>query len=256
MKTIAVHSTKGGTGKSTLSVIILNALAGAGHTCLAVDTDMINHSLSFSFNAGVPYEKILEKNIFKVFTGEPVDKNILPVRDRVDLLHADVRLSDFRSIETFKRMKSALGGLAYDYAVIDTAPAFDNIIVNVLTASDTLIIPVQQDVFNYQSLKYLFKKLEGLELADLDTHIVLNQYEKPRTENKAAYKNQLIDLFTEDVDLAGFINPVHVSKSGVIRKYINDQGYRINARGETKKQYDELISLIQSVIGVTVQGDI
>jgi chromosome partitioning protein len=52
MKTITVNSTKGGTGKSTLSIILVNVLSGAGYKCLAVDADMINHSLSFYYNSG------------------------------------------------------------------------------------------------------------------------------------------------------------------------------------------------------------
>ena len=81
MKTIIFNSTKGGTGKSTLSIITLNALAGAGYKCLAIDTDMINHSLSFYFNRGISFESIYEKNIFHVFTGSSIKENTLPVTD-------------------------------------------------------------------------------------------------------------------------------------------------------------------------------
>jgi chromosome partitioning protein len=256
MKTITFNSTKGGTGKSTLSIITLNALAGAGYKCLAIDTDMINHSLSFYFNSGIPFESIYERNIFKVFTGSSVKENVLPITDRIDLLHADIRLADFRSIETFKRLKGALEGLDYDYVVIDTSPNFDNIIVNVLMASDILLIPVQQDVFNFQSVKYLFQKLSGLELPDLDIHVILNQYERPRSGNKATYTNQLIDLFTNDKVISNFINPVHISKSSIIRKYINGQNYRLNSRVETKKQYEELTSLIESITQIRIEEDI
>jgi chromosome partitioning protein len=256
LKTITFNSTKGGTGKSTLSVIMVNALANAGYKCLAIDTDMINHSLSFYFNTNIPFDTILEKNIFKVFTGSAIKDTIIPITDTIDLIHADVRLSDFRSIETFKRLKNAMEGLDYDYVIIDTAPNFDNITVNVLVASDILLIPVQQDVFNYQSVQYQFKKLVGLELPNLDIHVILNQYEKPRSENRATYTHQLIDLFTKDEVIAGFINPVHISKSSVIRKYINSQNYRLNSRVETKKQYDELARLIGSITQVRIEGDI
>jgi chromosome partitioning protein len=256
VKTITFNSTKGGTGKSTLSIITLNALAGAGYKCLAIDTDMINHSLSFYFNSRIPFETIYTKNIFHVFTGSSVKENVLPVEDHIDLLHADVRLSDFRSIETFKRLKNAMEGLDYDYAVIDTAPTFDNIIVNIFMASDILLIPVQQDIFNFQSVKYLFKKLSELDLPELDIHVILNQHEKPRSENKATYTNQLVDLFAQDEVISGFINPIHISKSSAIRKYINGQNYRLNARAETRKPYEELKSLIESITGIKIERGI
>ena len=217
---------------------------------------MINHSLSFYFNSGIPYEQIQAKNIFKVFTGEAITDNVLKINDRLDLLHADVRLSDFRSIETFKRLKKAMDGLNYVYCIIDTAPTFDNLTANVLTASDTLIIPIIPDVFNYQSVKYLFGKLSDLELNDLDIHVLFNQYEKPRTDNKGTYSNQIIDLFTGDETFKQFINPVRISKSNVIKKYINDRGYKINTRRETAKQYAELKDLLKSIAGITPEGGI
>lgn len=256
MKTITFNATKGGTGKSTLSIITLTALTGAGYKCLAIDTDMINHSLSFYFNSGIPFEQIQAKNIFKIFTGEAITENVLKINDRLDLLHADVRLSDFRSIETFKRLKKAMDGLQYDYCIIDTAPTFDNLTANVLTASDTLIIPIIPDVFNYQSVKYLFGKLSDLELNSLDIHVLFNQYEKPRTDNKGTYSNQIIDLFTGDETFKQFINPVRISKSNVIKKYINDREYKINTRRETAKQYAELKDLLKSIAGITPEGGI
>ncbi|GHV88865.1 hypothetical protein AGMMS50267_12250 [Spirochaetia bacterium] len=47
MKTIAINSIKGGTGKTTLSVLFINALMRAGNKCLVIDADASNNSLSF-----------------------------------------------------------------------------------------------------------------------------------------------------------------------------------------------------------------
>jgi hypothetical protein len=74
--------------------------------------------------------------------------------------------------------------------------------------------------------------------------------------NKATYANQLIDLFTSDKVISNFINPVHISKSSIIRKYINGQNYRLNSRVETKKQYEELTSLIESITQIKIAEDI
>jgi cellulose biosynthesis protein BcsQ len=78
LKTITFNATKGGTGKSTLSIIALNALTGAGYKCLAIDTDMINHSLSFYFNSGIPFEQINLRRFkrFKLANDRLVTKDI------------------------------------------------------------------------------------------------------------------------------------------------------------------------------------
>jgi len=254
MKTVSFNATKGGTGKTTLSIIMLNALTASGYKCLAIDADMINHSLSFYYNTGIPFETIQAKNIFKVFAGESIADNVVPINDRLDLLHADVRLSDFRSIDNSKRLKKQIKALTgYDYIIIDTAPTFDNIIVNVLNASDYLVIPVIPDVFNYQAVKYLFGKLADLELSALDTHIIFNQYEKPRTDNKDAFTNQVIELFRQDAEISPFIG-TSISRSSVIKKYINDRGYRINERRETAKQYAEIKAFITGTLSINLNG--
>jgi cellulose biosynthesis protein BcsQ len=255
MKTIAFNATKGGAGKSTLSIITLNALTAAGYKCLAIDADMINHSLSFYYNAGIPFETIQAKNIFNTFTGGSIKDNIITINDRLDLLHADVRLSDFRSIESYKRLKKIIHGAdGYDYAIIDTAPTFDNITANVFHTSDYLIIPVIPDVFNYQSVKYLFGKLTDLELPALDTTIIFNQYERSRTDNKETFNNQVLDLFRNDTDLKPFIADAVISKSNIIKKYINDRGYRINERHETIKQFNEIKDFIKATLAITLKA--
>ncbi|GHT85584.1 chromosome partitioning protein ParA [Spirochaetia bacterium] len=256
MKTIAVNSTKGGTGKSTLSILLLNALTGAGYKCLAIDTDMINHSLSFYYNSGILPEEIFKKNVFKVFSGEEIKANTFTINDNLDLLHADVRLTDYRATESFKKLKKAMEGLKYDFTIIDTAPTFDNITVNVFSASDILLVPINLDIFNYQSVQYLFDKLEEIGLSELDVNIIFNQYEKPKTDNKETVSNQIIDIFKDDKRLKGYICPYYISKSNIIKKYINDWSYRISARKETKKQYEEITSLIQKITDTTIEGDI
>lgn len=65
MKTIVFNATKGGTGKTTLSIITTNALVACGYKCLAVDLDMVNHSLSFYYNAGIPYDEIHQKTCLR-----------------------------------------------------------------------------------------------------------------------------------------------------------------------------------------------
>ncbi|MDR2534620.1 MAG: ParA family protein [Treponema sp.] len=256
MKTIAVNSIKGGTGKTTISIILLNALTGAGCKCLAIDADLANNSLSFYYNSGIPYERIYEKNIFNIFSGSPIQENILSINDRLDLVHADVRLGDFRNTASLKRLKKAMEGLEYDYAVIDTAPTFDNITVNVCNAGDVLLIPTHQDIFDYQSVQYLFDKITELELVHLDIHVIFNQYEKPKTENKSTFSNQITDLFTEDERIKRFMNPHYLSKSNFIKKYINAKEFQITVRNETKKQYEEIRDLVQDITGITIEGDI
>jgi chromosome partitioning protein len=252
MKTIAINSIKGGTGKSTLAVLLISALTKAGFRCLCIDADAGNHSLSFHLSDCNLYELHKGKTIFNLFMGEPLGECITRINDRLDLVSGDVRLNEFRSTDSLKRLKRILYNTDYDFTIIDTSPAYDNIAGNVLTASDVLLIPVQQDMFSYQSLIYQYEKLAELELNNLDTHIIFNQFEKPLSENQSTYRNQITNLFLDNELFKPFINPNQISKSSVYRKYINKRNYRIDGRAETQKAYDEIKAFVQSVSGVTI----
>ena len=252
MKTIAVNSMKGGTGKSTLAILVINALNNSGYRCLGIDTDASNHSLSFHFCDSRQHLSGQSKTVFNLFMGDTVQECAISINEKLDIVTGDVRLNEFRSTDSLKRLKRTLKDADYDFVIIDTSPTYDNIVGNVLTASDILLIPVQQDMFSYQTLKYQFEKLAELELDGLDTHIIFNQFEKPLTENQNAYRNQITNLFLEDKAFKPFINPNSLSKSSVLRKYINKRNYHIDKRTETQKTYEEIKSLIRNVLGVTI----
>ena len=253
MKTIAINSIKGGTGKSTLSILLINALTGAGFRCLAIDADSSNHSISFYLCDKKTVTPIQEKTIFHLFMGESIKDCAKSINENLDLISGDVRLNEFRSTDSLKRLKRSLQDIDYDFTVIDTSPTYDNIIGNVFTASDFLLIPIQQDLFSYQALRYQFEKLADLELSDIDIHIIFNQFEKPLTENQEAYRNQITNLFLENETFKPFINSNRISRYSAFRKYINKQNYKIDGRNETIKAHEEVRSIIQSILGITIK---
>jgi chromosome partitioning protein len=236
-----------------LSVLFVNALTGADYRCLVIDTDASNNSLSFYLDDTTSLEILQGKSIFDLFLETKVADCVIKVNKRLDLVRGDVRLNEFRSTDSLKRLKRALYGLDYDFVIIDTSPTYDNIVGNVLTASDVLLIPVQQDIFSYQALKYQFEKLADLELDNIDTHIIFNQFEKPLTDNQSTYRNQITNIFLDDEVLRPFINQNHLSRSSVFRKYINKRNYRLDSKAETQKGYEEVKSLIQNVLGITIK---
>jgi chromosome partitioning protein len=250
MKVIAINSIKGGTGKSTMSILFINALTKAGYKCLVIDADASNNSLSFFLTDG---KNIQEKTIFDLFLGAKVEECNLRINENLDLIRGDVRLNEFRSTDSLKRLKRSLSGLHYDFCFIDTSPTYDNIIGNVLTASDILLIPIQQDIFSYQAIKYQFEKLLDLELDQLDIHIIFNQFEKPLNDNQGTYRNQITNMFLNDETFNVFINPCHISRSSVFRKFINGQNYQLTDKTETKKAYEEVKALIKSVLNIDIK---
>jgi chromosome partitioning protein len=249
MKVITPNSPKGGPGKSTSSIILINSLSAINRKVLAIDSDTVNHSLSSYYNEQYGLDEILAKNVFNVFSGKAVKDNVLSVRKNLDLIHGDVRLIDFRTVE-YQKLKHLLKEIEneYDYCIIDTSPDYHNIIVNALYASDILLIPVIPDLFNYQSIKFLINKLYDLELENLEVKIFFNQYEEPRTKNEEAYSNQILQAFYNDEKIASFIVKNHLPKSNYLKKYISTD-MKIKNNKTTGKLYQNIISFLSEITG-------
>jgi len=69
-----------------------------------------------------------------------------------------------------------------------------------------LIVPIQQDKFAHQAIKYLFEELSELDVDDLKIHLVFGQFEKPGTVNQEAFSNLATNIFLEDELFKDFVN--------------------------------------------------
>ena len=158
MKTITFSSIKGGTGKTTTSILTANALAKEGYRVLVIDMD-IQNSLSFYYLDNA--EVIEEKNIaFALHTGN-LEENILQSNySEVDIIPSSFTLVDLRPLspQKLKRLIEK-AELPYDFLIIDTAPTYDNIVLNALNASDVIISPSRTSQFDYKGLLFFREKL-------------------------------------------------------------------------------------------------
>ena len=159
-KIIAVTNQKGGVGKTTSCVNLAAYLADAGKKVLLVDIDPQGNACS---SVGVEVDKE-QNSIYEVLLGEAqikdtiynsVMKGLDVIPSTVDLSEAEVDLVYMDSRE--KVLKEALSSIkdAYDYIFIDCPPSLGLLTVNVLTATDSIIIPIQCEYFALVGLSQL-----------------------------------------------------------------------------------------------------
>ncbi len=159
-KIIAVTNQKGGVGKTTSCVNLAAYLANAGKKVLLIDIDPQGNACS---SVGVEVEKE-QNSIYEILLGEAqikdsiypsVMKNLDVIPSTVDLSEAEVDLVYMENRE--KVLKDALSSIksAYDYIFIDCPPSLGLLTVNVLTATDSIIIPIQCEYFALVGLSQL-----------------------------------------------------------------------------------------------------
>ena len=163
---IAIANQKGGVGKTTTAVNLSAALALKGKRVLLIDADpQANATTSLGF-----HRDTYEYNIYHVMLGTKnlediildTDINTLKVApSNIGLVgiekefyknKEDRELVLKRSIDTVKDL--------YDYIIIDSPPALGPITINTLSASNSVIIPIQCEFFALEGLAQLLNTIK------------------------------------------------------------------------------------------------
>lgn len=164
-KIIAIANQKGGVGKTTTAINLAASLAVLEHKTLLIDADpQANSTSGVGFDPkeieGSIYECIIDNIDPKEIIKETETPNLFLLPALIDLVGAEIEIINLPQRE--KMMSHALSSIKdeYDYIIIDCSPSLGLITVNALTASDSVIIPVQCQYFALEGLGKLLNTIK------------------------------------------------------------------------------------------------
>jgi len=166
---ISIANQKGGVGKTTTAVNLAASLAEKGKKVLLLDIDpQSNATTSLGFSRGD-----YEFNIYHVLMGtKKLSEVVLKTAiKKLSLAPSNIGLvgveKEFynpskknRELVLKERLKEVTG--KYDYIIIDSPPALGPITINALSASDSVIIPIQCEFFALEGLAQLLNTVSLL----------------------------------------------------------------------------------------------
>ena len=170
-KIISLVNQKGGVGKTTTSINLAASLGVLGKKVLLVDLDPQGNSTT-----GVGIEKgDLSKSVYEALNGSitPIEsirktkfKNLDVMPATITLAGIEVEFIDkakedpnFIRSAQLKRVLSQLRD-SYDFILIDCPPSLTILTINALTASDSVLIPVQCEYFALEGIMQLLNTIK------------------------------------------------------------------------------------------------
>ena len=169
-KVISMVNQKGGVGKTTTSINLAASLGYLGKKVLLIDLDpQGNATTGVGINKGD-----IDKSIYNVLIGETNIKEVI-VKTKFKNLHiipatinlagVDIELIEKSRFETgfskSEQLKSKILEIKdiYDFILIDCPPSLGILTTNALTASDSVIIPVQCEFFALEGIMQLLNSI-------------------------------------------------------------------------------------------------
>ena len=166
--TLAVVNQKGGVGKTTTAVNLATSLALAGRRVLLIDCDpqgnatsglgqkdTVEHSIYDALTGGVPLADVILKDV--VVPG----LDLAPAT--LDLAGAEMEMFQELSRETILKKIIKPIEKNYQYIFIDGPPSLGLLTLNILTAADAVLIPIQCEYYALEGISQLMNIVERVQ---------------------------------------------------------------------------------------------
>lgn len=166
MKVISIFNQKGGVGKTTTSINLSSYLAMQGYRILNIDIDPQGNTTS-----GLGFDKRnINESIYDILTSDAsIDKvmkkcelvdNFYIVPSTMELAGAEVELINRTNRENILKDKISNLEMKFDYIFIDCPPSLGFLTINALTASNSVLIPIQCEFYALEGVGQLVNTIQ------------------------------------------------------------------------------------------------
>ncbi len=252
--TICFCNNKGGSGKSTCCANVGYALAEMGRKVLLVDGDMqLNLSLSFFEEDKVLEMAAGENNLYTgIREGRDLKDAIISTPyENLDIIPSSTLMSSIeyelftkwqRELILKKGLKSIKDSEVYDFILIDAPPTLGGWVMNILCASDYMIVPVEASPWGLFGLANMFEFLHTTEEIAPDLSIMGIAITK--VDERKNYYRQTLETLQEVEEVKVFDTHIHVDSAV---EWAQDNSQPVLVYKKSSRSAKEFVALAKEV---------
>ncbi len=256
-KVIAIVNEKGGVGKTTTATTISYLLGKQGKKVLLIDFDgQANSTMIMGDKNPNEIETTISTLINKVITKEslPQKEDYIIKNKGIDLIPANSNLFTLeRNLCNINFREYILQSLideikvGYDYIIIDCMPQIGTPMINVMMASDSLIIPTQAEILSAKGLSELVKHYLTIKNINRKLSIdgILITMDTKNTIASKEVKKILNESFKQHINIFDIVIPrsTKVSEANIYKQTICEY----MPENAVSKAYEQLVQEMMKI---------
>lgn len=226
-------------------------MAMRGHKVLVIDFDP-NNSATLFYTRGIEnINNLIEThNIFEMLSHNDAKANIIQSRIKnIDIIPSHLNIFKLRSMG-YNELQKSIKNIQdeYDYIIIDTAPTYDNILINVLLVSDYIFTPIELNSDNITTTKFLQKQLyDDCEAKVGCWYILISYWKEAISKFPNSMQSQFEALFNQ---MFSNILDVHIPFTNIVKRYVElDDKVSTTVKDNSSKAiaiaYNQLANMIE-----------
>ncbi len=198
-KVMSFANQKGGVAKTTTTLNLAVALSEMGHRVLCIDLDPQGN---LTMSQGIDPDKV-EKSMYDVLVHHIPLTDVIQKREidiavaSIDLAGAEIAMST--QIGRERSLEKAIRGVEndYDFVCIDTPPSLGLLTVNALTASNSVVVPVQCEYLSMRGLMQLQNTLEMIR-ENLNPKVQVEGILPTMLDSRTVHAKEAVELLEEN----------------------------------------------------------
>lgn len=221
MKTISFLNLKGGVGKTTSSINVAKGLANEGYRVLLIDMDQQSNTTGqflakdeIRMDMSTLLLNITHENLQESI--HQIDDNLFLIPATLKLLAAETELRLRQDIPQQFQLRTIIDAVKknFDYCIIDCPPILNLITVNIVIATDLILIPIKIDQYAMDGYETTLEQINNIKRnfhLNVKTKVLFTMVNRNNTNrdvielfNKKLQFQQTIRYQDKPVTKAGF----------------------------------------------------